>query len=57
MVLQKLWNQTDPKDANILALTTKVEVLESVFSTSFSDTTPFKNHGNQKNRKIQMLAL
>ena len=44
MVLQKVWNQTDPQDANKLALTTKIEVIESAFSTYFSDTKPFKNN-------------
>ena len=34
MVLQKIWNQTDPKDTKILALTTKLEVLESAFNAS-----------------------
>ena len=42
MILQKIWNQTDPKDAKILALTTKLEVLDSAFSTSKSDTKPPK---------------
>ena len=28
MAKQKLWDQKDPKDANILVLTTKLEVLE-----------------------------
>ena len=40
MVLQKLWNQTDPKDAKILALTTKLELLASAFSTSTSAPEP-----------------
>ena len=34
MVLQKLWNQTNPKDANILVLTTKLENLELTYSTA-----------------------
>ena len=47
MVLQKLWNHTDPKDAKILALTTKLEVLESAFSTSSSDPKPPKKANGQ----------
>ena len=34
MVLQNIWNQTDAKDAKILALTTKVELLTTAFSTA-----------------------
>ena len=44
MVLQKLWNQTDPKDANMLALTNKTEVLQSAFSTSSSENKASKNN-------------
>ena len=51
MVLQKIWNQTDPKDTKILALTTKLEVLESAFNTSATDPkdpTPKKGNGSWK---------
>ena len=34
MVNQNIWDQKDPKDANILDLTTKLEFLESAFNTS-----------------------
>ena len=34
MVKQKVWDEKDPKDANILALITKLEFLESAFNTS-----------------------
>ena len=34
MVKQKLWDQTDRKHANKLAINTKLEVLESSFNTS-----------------------
>ena len=34
MVKQKLCGQTDPKDAKKIALSTKIEVLESASSTS-----------------------
>ena len=32
MVLKKIWNQTDPKDAKNLALTTKLELLHYTFN-------------------------
>ena len=35
MVIQQLWNETDPEDARILVNTTKIEVLESDFNTTF----------------------
>ena len=47
MVLQKLWNQVDPKDSKILALITNLETLESACSTSFSSTP--KNGNNKGN--------
>ena len=47
MVLQKIWNHIDPKDTKILALTTKLETLESACSTSFSNTP--KNGNNRGN--------
>ena len=35
MVNQNIWDQKDPKDATILALTTKLDFLESAFNISF----------------------
>ena len=46
MVLQKLWNRTDPKDATILALSTKLDLLATALSTS---TTIIEKPSNKKN--------
>ena len=58
MVKQNIWDQKDPKGTIILALTTKLEVLESAFNTA--SNTPYKGGtrgggGSQNKNKGQFI--
>ena len=51
MVLQNIWNRTDSKDSKILALATKVEVLNTAFSTATYTASYFSSFTNNNNEK------